>query len=124
MEPALNRAAAQGLSKRPRLHDLCHTHASPLLGAGVPVIAVQRRLGHRGITAMVDAYGHLPRRLRHRRGDTNLSSLAFGSPAALTAAPASVPADDAVRLGARPGAVGKLAVLATSGDSELGDSLG
>ncbi|WP_103061553.1 tyrosine-type recombinase/integrase [Actinomyces qiguomingii] len=57
--PALARAREAGLTKTPRVHDLRHTHASLLLGAGVPIIAVQRRLGHKSITTTVDTYGHL-----------------------------------------------------------------
>lgn len=48
-----------GLPRRPRIHDLRHTHAAWLLSAGVPVIAVQRRLGHESITTTADRYGHL-----------------------------------------------------------------
>lgn len=58
-KPALARASTKGLTKTPRVHDLRHTHASLLLGAGVPIIAVQRRLGHSSITTTVDTYGHL-----------------------------------------------------------------
>lgn len=45
--------------KTPRIHDLRHSHASWLIGAGVNLAAVQRRLGHESITTTVDRYGHL-----------------------------------------------------------------
>lgn len=42
-----------------RLHDLRHTHASLLLGAGVPIKVVSERLGHTTIAMTMDVYGHL-----------------------------------------------------------------
>lgn len=47
------------LLKRPRIHDLRHSHASWLIAAGVDLATVQRRLGHESITTTVDRYGHL-----------------------------------------------------------------
>jgi integrase len=47
------------LTKRPRIHDLRHTHASQLMAAGVPLNVVQKRLGHEKITTTADTYGHL-----------------------------------------------------------------
>lgn len=49
------------LAKKPRVHDLRHTHASWLIAAGVPLPAIQRRLGHESITTTIDRYGHLLR---------------------------------------------------------------
>lgn len=42
-----------------RIHDLRHTHAAWLISAGVPLTAVQRRLGHASISVTSDRYGHL-----------------------------------------------------------------
>ncbi|MEH3078188.1 MAG: site-specific integrase [Quadrisphaera sp.] len=67
-----------GRGKRPRIHDLRHSHASWLLGAGVSLHVVQRRLGHESITTTVDVYGHL--------ADSALAHAAAASSAALTAA--------------------------------------
>lgn len=56
------RCAAAGLTplgKRPRLHDLRHSHASWLIAAGRPLPYIQARLGHEKITTTVDTYGHL-----------------------------------------------------------------
>lgn len=56
------RCAAAGLApigKRPRLHDLRHSHASWLIAAGRPLPYIQARLGHEKITTTVDTYGHL-----------------------------------------------------------------
>lgn len=53
---AVDRAS---LGKRPRIHDLRHSHASWLIAAGVPLPIIQRSLGHESIQTTVDVYGHL-----------------------------------------------------------------
>ena len=40
-------------------HGLRHTHAAWLISAGVPLTAIQRRLGHASIQITSDRYGHL-----------------------------------------------------------------
>ncbi len=57
--PAVEAAVAKGLSKRPRIHDLRHTHVAWLIAARIPLPAIQIRLGHESITTTVDRYGHL-----------------------------------------------------------------
>lgn len=57
--PALARAAEHGLRKRPRVHDLRHTHAAWLIAEGRPLPSIQARLGHESITTTIDRYGHL-----------------------------------------------------------------
>lgn len=52
-------AAEPKIHKRPRVHDLRHTHASWLIAAGVSLPAIQARLGHESITTTIDRYGHL-----------------------------------------------------------------
>lgn len=52
---AVQAAGLDGL----RIHDLRHTHASWLISAGVPLTAIQRRLGHASIAVTSDRYGHL-----------------------------------------------------------------
>lgn len=42
-----------------RLHDLRHTHASLMLGAGVPVRVVSERLGHASATITLGVYAHV-----------------------------------------------------------------
>ena len=42
-----------------RLHDFRHSHASVLIAAGVPIIAVSKRLGHSSIKTTLDSYAHL-----------------------------------------------------------------
>lgn len=59
--PAVARARAAGLSKRPRTHDLRHTCASWLIQAGRPLPAIQAHMGHESITTTVNTYGHLDR---------------------------------------------------------------
>lgn len=51
--------AVADLEPRPRIHDLRHSHASWLLGRGVPIHVVQARLGHESIKTTVDTYSHL-----------------------------------------------------------------
>jgi integrase len=60
---ALNEAISRGLTKRPRIHDLRHTHVSWLIASNIPLPAIQARLGHESITTTVDRYGHLVRAL-------------------------------------------------------------
>jgi integrase len=57
--PAVKAAVAKGLPKRPRLHDLRHTHVAWLIGKRIPLPAIQIRLGHESIQTTVDRYGHL-----------------------------------------------------------------
>jgi integrase len=59
--PAVKRAQADGLTKRPRIHDLRHTCASWLIQAGRPLPSVQQHMGHESITTTIGVYGHLDR---------------------------------------------------------------
>lgn len=52
-------AQRDGLTRKPRFHDLRHTHASDLLQAGVPMMLVSRRLGHSSIAITDKYYGHI-----------------------------------------------------------------
>lgn len=61
-QPALERARANGLTKRPRIHDLRHTCASWLIQGGRPPLAIQEQLGHESIQTTMGTYGHLDRR--------------------------------------------------------------
>ncbi len=51
----------QLLEKTPRIHDLRHSCASWLLGAGVPLITVSAHLGHEDAAITAKVYGHLDR---------------------------------------------------------------
>lgn len=62
-KPAVAEAVKKGLPKKPRIHDLRHTHVAWLIGANVPLPAIQLRLGHESIQTTVDRYGHLVRAL-------------------------------------------------------------
>ncbi|MGW2170352.1 tyrosine-type recombinase/integrase [Streptomyces sp. NPDC001705] len=62
-QPAVKAAIERGLTKRPRLHDLRHTHVAWLIEKNIPLPAIQSRLGHESITTTVDRYGHLVRAL-------------------------------------------------------------
>lgn len=50
---------AAGLRTSLRLHDLRHTAAAAWLTIGLPMIYVQRQLGHASITTTQEQYGHL-----------------------------------------------------------------
>jgi integrase len=58
------RVAADGLGLPVRLHDLRHTAATLLLGAGVPLKIVSETLGHSSIAVTADVYAHLTPELR------------------------------------------------------------
>jgi integrase len=57
----LHKAACKraGLRQTLRLHDLRHSAASMMLAAGLPMIYVQRQLGHADIGTTINRYGHL-----------------------------------------------------------------
>lgn len=57
--PALEKAARNGLERRPRIHDLRHSHVSMLIAEGRPVPEISRRLGHESVTTTIDRYGHI-----------------------------------------------------------------
>lgn len=57
--PAVSAAVEKGLPKRPRIHDLRHTHVAWLVAARIPLPAIQLRLGHESIQTTIDRYGHL-----------------------------------------------------------------
>ena len=54
------------LTVRHRRYCLRHSHASVLIGAGVPLVVVQRRLGHSTIATTADVYGHIAPDLQER----------------------------------------------------------
>jgi len=56
---AVAAAGELGLKKKPRMHDMRHTHVAWLIAANIPLPAIQRRLGHESITTTIDRYGHL-----------------------------------------------------------------
>ena len=78
--PALARAKEKGLTKKPRVHDLRHTHASWLMQAGVPLPVIQRDLGHEGIQTTVDRYGHRDRRSSRMVAEVMRKALSQASP--------------------------------------------
>lgn len=56
-QPLVEKAAAAGLTVRPRIHDLRHTYAVWLITAGTPLPVVQQRLGHESIDTTISNYG-------------------------------------------------------------------
>ncbi len=57
------------IGKRPRVHDLRHSHASALLAARMPILEVSRRLGHESVSTTGDHYGHLMPESHERLAD-------------------------------------------------------
>ena len=85
------RAAKRGeplLGKRPRLHDIRHSHASWMLAQGYDLHSLARRLGHESIQTTSDTYGHLlPEAQIQAVRAANLALAPVPSPAALEPAP-------------------------------------
>ena len=48
-----------GLEKRPRIHDLRHTHASWMVQIGFNMFDLSYRLGHTSFSMTADKYSHL-----------------------------------------------------------------
>ncbi|ADU15920.1 integrase [Mycobacterium phage Taj] len=59
--PAVEKACAAGLAKKPRIHDMRHTCASWMIAGGANMYAVQRHLGHESIQTTISLYTHLDR---------------------------------------------------------------
>jgi integrase len=68
-KPGLERAAAAGLRKKPRVHDLRHTCVSWMIQQGVPLPVIQQHLGHENISTTIDTYGHLDRQSARAAAD-------------------------------------------------------
>ena len=81
-------ARSAGLTKRPRLHDLRHTHVAWLVAAGVPLPHIQQRLGHESITTTIDTYGHLMPQ-GHELIDASIDTALTGSRITLLRTPAA-----------------------------------
>lgn len=69
---------------RIRLHDLRHSAASTLLGAGTPLKTVSEMLGHSSITVTADVYGHLAFDAKRTAATTLARILADADAAAAT----------------------------------------
>jgi integrase len=63
------RTAADHLGFAVRFHDLRHTAATLLLGAGVPLKVVSETLGHSSIAITADVYAHMTPELRREAAD-------------------------------------------------------
>jgi integrase len=57
--PAVTKANAAGMAKKPRIHDMRHTCASWMIAGGASLFAVQKHLGHESIKTTIDKYSHL-----------------------------------------------------------------
>lgn len=47
------------LGKRPRIHDLRHSHAAFMISTGMNLYDLKQRMGHESIKTTADTYGHL-----------------------------------------------------------------
>jgi integrase len=68
------------IKKMPRIHDLRHSHASWLINAGVPLTAIQLRLGHESVKTTSDTYGHLAPDMLRRSAEVSGVLLAGAMP--------------------------------------------
>ena len=59
IDRAKNNAISASHVKEIRIHDLRHSHATNLIGSGVNVVAVSRRLGHSDTNTTMKTYVHL-----------------------------------------------------------------
>ena len=59
IERVKNKAAKKAGIKKIRLHDLRHSHASNLIGSGMDIVAVSRRLGHSDVSTTLKVYTHM-----------------------------------------------------------------
>lgn len=53
------KAADLGLTRRPRIHDIRHSHASMMIAGGMNLYELADRLGHESIVTTTKTYGHL-----------------------------------------------------------------
>ena len=58
-QKAVTRARAEGFPKKPRIHDLRHSHASLMLAQGMPLYELSVRLGHESTDTTTGTYSHL-----------------------------------------------------------------
>lgn len=66
------------LGKRPRIHDLRHSHAAHMIGQGINLHDLKKRLGHESIQTTSDTYGHLMPEAQVQA--ERAASLAFATP--------------------------------------------
>ena len=59
IERVKNAAVKMSGVKKIRLHDFRHSHASILIGEGVDIVAVSKRLGHSNVSMTLKVYTHL-----------------------------------------------------------------
>jgi hypothetical protein len=74
--PALERAGV----RRVRFHDLRHSFASNLLGAGVDVVTVSKALGHANVQITLMTYAHAVPKPRHGATDRMAALLHQANP--------------------------------------------
>jgi len=84
--PLWNRwVVASGITKRPRLHDIRHGHASWMMARNYPLNDLSRRLGHASIKVTADTYGHLAHDAQTRAA--TLADMGLVAPALIASGP-------------------------------------
>lgn len=69
-------AMADGMTVKPRIHDLRHTHASLMISHGMNLFNLANRLGHESVQTTTQVYGHLvPDALKE---GASIADVAFG----------------------------------------------
>lgn len=59
IERVKNKAVKKAGVKKIRIHDFRHSHASNLIGEGMDIVAVSKRLGHSNVEMTLNCYTHL-----------------------------------------------------------------
>ena len=59
IERIKNNAVKKAGVKKIRIHDFRHSHASNLIGEGMDIVAVSKRLGHSNVEMTLSVYTHL-----------------------------------------------------------------
>lgn len=59
IERIKNKAIKDAGVKKIRIHDFRHSHASNLIGEGMDIVAVSKRLGHSSVEITLNCYTHL-----------------------------------------------------------------
>ena len=59
LEHELLRGVKNSGTKKIRIHDLRHSHASMLIEMGVPILEIRDRLGHEKVETTLNTYAHL-----------------------------------------------------------------
>jgi integrase len=77
---ACRRQLGEDVLPRISVHDLRHTHATILLGDGLPVKVVSERLGHASVTITLQIYAHVMPGMQAAAAAARFAALIGGQP--------------------------------------------